>query len=550
MDSRYGRAWAAALLLLGAGSCRTAPSTRGIGRYAILPFENLTGDSGFDWLGATASAAVVNQLIPARQATALATPSLREAFQTRPSRLVLGYVDRTAAGLRLRAVIEDAGTHQAVAEFTVARPPEKFLEAIDALARQLSPEARAPLTTSWNAFAAFGRGQRAGSPEDRERAFEEAIAADANYALPYLALAELKLAGRNGEAARGVLERLTARKPAPFEAAQAKTALAAIAQDGAARVEALKDLAAASPANAALQFQAGAALVTAKRFREGATVIERGLAADPDNGEMWNQLGYAKAYQRDLAGARAALGKYAQLAPGPNNIDSLAEVHYLAGEFGEAKRLFLENHQKTPQFMGDIALLKAAYSAFRHEGAKAADPLFAEYVKKLRGGPLDAARHALEIDWLAATGRRAEAVAKARAAGTDPNPAVQAIASVHLCGYQLTGGERAAALESAKAALKVTPNNLAAVLCFFAAQPAAAEPEWMVRADRLFGDPRAAAIRKQALAYAFLFDAKPAAAEVLLRDLYAQAGPEAEGEWRVALASALVAQNKNDEARA
>lgn len=529
-------------------SCGTKTPGRAVERVAVLPFQNLTGDASLDWLGGSIQADLANQLIPARNVNLLAVPSERDAFLNRPTRLITGFVDRTPAGLRLRAVIEDPETRRAVGEFSAVRGPESFLGAVEGLARQISPEARPALTNNWAAFSALGRAQTGANPEERRRGMEEAIRLDANYAPAYLALAELNLAQRDAAAARAVLAQLASRGPAPFEAAQGKAVEAALGGNAAARLEALKDMSRAAPANAALQFNAGSSLVAAKRFREGTAALERGLAADPDNGDMWNSLGYAKAYQRDLEGAKRAIARYAQLAPGPNNIDSLGEIHFHVGQFAEARRLFLENHQKNPQFFGDVGLLKAAFAAFRIEGAGAADQLFQQYFAKVKTAN-GARAAALEFDWWAATGRRTQAIAKAREAAGAGDASLAAIAQTHLCGYLLTAGERAPALEAAKAALRLAPNSLPAVMCFFAAQPSAPEPEWMSRADRLFADPRAEPIRKQVAAYALFFDGRYAAAEVLLRDLYRLAPAENEGEVRVLLASALAAQGKNDEAR-
>ena len=541
--------WLLALVTITSLSCRNSPPPVAVERVAILPFENLTGDAALDWIGSSVQGAVVNQLVPVANLASLAVPAVRDAYLSRPTRLVTGYVERAPAGLRLRAVIEDPAARKVVSEFVVARKLEAFPEAVDALSRLISPQARPALTRSWPAFAALGRAQRSGTAEERRALLEQAIAADANYAPAYLALAELNLATNNADGAKAALSRLESRKPAPFESAQAKAALAAIEGNVAARVQALAEMAQASPANAALQFQAGSALVTAKRFAEGARAFSRGLVADPDNGDMWNSLGYARAYARDLPGAKEALARYARIAPGPNNIDSLAEVHYHAGQFAEAKRLFLENLQKNDQSFGDVSLIKAAYTAFRMEGAPAGDPLFARYLKRLRDRKEDLRSRGLEFDWLYATGRRADAIAQTRSLAASGERPAQAIAHTHLCGYLLADGQRAPALEAAKAALAITPNNLAAVLCFFAAQPSAPDTEWIARAGKLFADPRAAAVRKQALAYALFFDRHYAAAEVLLRDLYLQAPAENEGELRVMLAAALLEQNKSDEAR-
>lgn len=542
----------AALALWTCAKTDNAPASGAGTRIAILPFENLTGDASLDWLGASVQAALANQLATANDVNVFPALAWRDAFEQRAGKVVSGLVDRAPGGaLRLRAVVDDASRNKAAAEFDERRPADSFLTAIAVLAKQISPQARPPLTSNWKAFSALGQAQRATTIEERRRLTEEAIAADASYAPAYLALAELSLAARDADGARAALNRLMARNPPPLEAARARAALAGLSEDVQARVISLDELAKASPANAALQFNAGSALIAAKEFKAGVQALERGLKIDAGNGNMWNALAYAKSYLGDVAGARAAIEKYASVAPGPNNLDSRAEIEYQAGRFAEAQRMFVENHRKNPQFLGGVSLLKAAYAAFRASGVAAADPLWTEFFQSIPGTEPNLRALALEVDWFAATNRVDQAIAKARAGLNGSDRVTQAVMATHLCGYELVAGRRAEATAAARTAMTAVPNHPVAAICFFAAQPSTTDVEWAARANRMFGGsgPGVVAIRRQALAYALFFDRHYAAAETLLRDLYRQAPAESEGEMRVLLAASLKAQEKTAEAR-
>lgn len=542
----------AAITLWSCAKTGSAPPGGAGARIAILPFENLTGDDSLDWLGASVQAALANQLATAGDVNAFPATAWRDAFEQRAGKVVSGLIDRApGGGLRLRAVVDDAGRNKAEREFEERQPADSFLAAIGALARHISPQARAPLTSNWKAFSALGQAQRAKTVEERRRLAEESIAADPAYSAAYLVLAELSLAARDADGARAALNRLMAKNPAPLEAARARAALAGLSDDVQARVTSLDELAKASPSNAALQFNAGSALIGAKEFAAGVQALERGLKLDAGNGNMWNALAYAKSYRGDVAGARAALEKYASVAPGPNNLDSRAEIEYQAGRFAEAQRMFLENHRKNPQFLGGISLLKAAYAAYRASGTTAADPLWSDFVKSIPGPAPNVRQLALEVDWLAATNRLDLALAKAREGLNSAERVTQAVMGTHLCGYELVAGRRTEATAAARAAMTAAPNHPVAAICLFAAQPSATDTEWAARANRMFtgAGPGVAAIRRQSLAYALFFDRHYAAAEPLLRELYRQAPAESEGEMRVLLAAALKAQEKTEEAR-
>ena len=73
--SHFKRLSAAALILL--SGCAKAPEMA-VARVAVLPFENLTGDAKYDWIGAASQLVIPSQLAAAPKLFVFAAGSRAE----------------------------------------------------------------------------------------------------------------------------------------------------------------------------------------------------------------------------------------------------------------------------------------------------------------------------------------------------------------------------------------------------------------------------------------------------------------------------------------
>jgi hypothetical protein len=89
----------------------------------------------------------------------------------------------------------------------------------------------------------------------------------------------------------------------------------------------------------------------------------------------------------------------------------------------------------------------------------------------------------------------------------------------------------------------------AAFVAAFVSSPEASASEWALRAEKAFPDPRTAAVKQHALAYALLLSKRFREAALVLKDLYAQAPPSRDGQVRTLLAWAWMESGKPGDAR-
>ena len=92
-------------------------------------------------------------------------------------------------------------------------------------------------------------------------------------------------------------------------------------------------------------------------------------------------MGYAAAYSGDLPTAIRVLRGYEQLRPNePNPLDSLGDVHFALGHFGEAEQFYLAAHAKAPAFLNGGEVLKAAQARLMTGDVPGATALFNRYL--------------------------------------------------------------------------------------------------------------------------------------------------------------------------
>jgi tetratricopeptide (TPR) repeat protein len=391
---RTGAALAAVVfsfLLL--GGCNRS-TQRGVERLAIAPFENLSDDAAFNWMGPAISEAVAAQIegSSTMQPVALASPEATGVLR--------GYFTVAGGRITLKAQRENLRSRRIVRTFTIQGD---ILRVADTLARDLDSGARPYETKIPEALKALIEGSAAGDAA----ALERAIALDPGFGTPYLALARLRLVRGERAAFQEVLAKARAQGGRITETRRAELDLLAADADGdgPAQQRALLALGRLKPADAGIPRRLAMAHTAAHHYDEAVAWYRKATSLDPSSGPTWNQFGYAEAYRKNLQGARSALLEYARMAPrDANPLDSLGEVHYYLGAFADAEQYFLQAYDKAPSFLGGAELYKAARARLMTGDVNGADQVFRRYAdaRKAARDPLLPYR---EAQWLTLTGR-------------------------------------------------------------------------------------------------------------------------------------------------
>ena len=83
-------------------------------------------------------------------------------------------------------------------------------------------------------------------------------------------------------------------------------------------------------------------------FQQAVRSYQAASLLNPEEPRIWNELGYAMAWTRNLNGARQALQEYERLAPDDANaLDSLGEVSFFLGDFESAAKYFEQAAQRS-----------------------------------------------------------------------------------------------------------------------------------------------------------------------------------------------------------
>jgi tetratricopeptide (TPR) repeat protein len=385
--------------LLAEAACSRTPE-RPVRRMAILPFENLTGDTSLDWVGPAVQTIVSAELAGNPKIVAARAGSVDEGYLTDADRLVHGFFVKGGAGLRIEVQVEDATRHK-----MVAREAEtgEVLPAMNAIAKRLDPSAQAFSTSNGDALAAWGRHD-----------YERAVGIDPDFGAAWLSWTEAQAQRGDQAAAIGVAERALARPGlrSGEDRARIKLLLATLRKDPVAREKAVGELVELRPLDASLLSMAAETEMNLRRFPEAVLYFKGILRAEPADSGVLNLLGYAQAYGGDLDAAKKTLEQYgSDLAQKTNSLDSLGEVHFMHGRFAEAEKYFVEAFQSDAAFADGAELKKAAFARWLGGDLKGADELMGRYLDGRRKAhdPLANWRAAV---WDYITGRRDQALSK------------------------------------------------------------------------------------------------------------------------------------------
>lgn len=507
-------------------------------RYAVLRFENLSGDPDLSWLGRAIGESLPVSLDGKLDGPVLGSSSLirtapglgprpaaapgdsserAEALAAGANRAISGYIERVSGRIRITAMDEDLPTGKTVrvVSATAASP----IGALDRLAHEFSPQARPPLTANTAALRDYTIALE--SPAAASAALlENAVSLDPGLGPAWLALTRLAL-GRNDRAgAAALIAEARSRKLDALSEANLALEAANLAPDRAARIAALRKVSSLNPADAILLRSLAEAEMNAGQFSAAAADWRKLTSVSPNDPGVWNSLGYALSYSGDYAGALAALQRYSQMRPNdPNASDSIGDLDYSFRKFREAADSYLAAYRKQNDFEQFGDLYKAAWAKFRAGDKPGADALFAQFREKRVKS--DVLFDLLAADWLYRTGRQREAVASLRkvTAETQSEP-LRVSAYAQLTIWDLLAGDRGqAAKDAALIGSKIT--SAPAFIARFVALPSASAAEWQLRAEKTI--PLAAgSLRPLALGYALLLDGKRDAAVPVWQQLVEQ----------------------------
>lgn len=285
--------------------------------------------------------------------------------------------------------------------------------------------------------------------------------------------------------------------------------------------------------------------LAARAYQAAVEQYEMAAGRDPGNALLWNQLGYAQAYARDLESAVRSLSHYREMRPQEANpLDSLGDVHFYLGRFPEAEKHYLQAYTNEPSFLLGGELYKAAWARLMAGNLKGADETFGKFLQA-RQELKDALVPYRQAQWEYLTGRRKQAMVRLEQFTKASQPALASLGFAQLSIWSLETGDAARAREYAQ---RTAPGNNLAAICRFLTQPPASAAEWAARAERSFADPAQAGAKEYALGYALLFARSFREAAPRFRQLYQQTGPTSQEPVDVLLAWALLESGQINDA--
>ena len=502
---------------------------RAVERLGVMPIENLSSDAQLEWPSRAAAAVVVYDLAGAKRIFARPADSLTAAQSMQASRLLEGYFFERNGRIGIQATLEDLAKTKAVESFEIdGAASAGFLPLANELARRLSSEARAFSTSSENAFQFYGEALAAKDSKGAEQALEQATGTDPGFAAGYMEEAELLIRTGDRAGARRVAGAGGRARLDPIDRANLEYVAATASEDATDRMKALESLTVVTPANGNAFRELGELRYARRQFPRAATEYRVAASLDPENPQIWNQLGYALAFARNLKGAREALAQYQQLAPGDDNaLDSQGEVSYMLGDFKSASEYFERAAAKNP-----AECLKAAEARLMMGDRQGADGLFAKHFGPGERGPNLGADYQM-AQWEYLSGRPKAGVEQMEKLVQVSSGDLQALALNQLSIWKLDIGEPKAAVELASQAATRAQNPQAravSALCQHIASGSIGSGS------------------KMADALALLFANKLREAVPLLQAVYSETSPSADGQVRTLLAWAYVETGATDKA--
>ena len=412
--------------------CSRGP--RPVVKYAVLRFENLSGDRALEWSGRAMSEIVGTALSGEARTYVIPWLSLRAAGDgSRPAaapgisaerapallagaqRLVYGQVSLVRGRLRADAAVENPSTGKIVATaWGEGASATDVIGAAEALARRIAQPVRAFGTTSPAALKLYAEALDQDSLAAVEADLQKAVAADPTFGQAYVMAIWAAVGLHDRESAMRLVEAAGAHRDGmtPLDRAWVELHLAGSRADAGARKRALLALTRLYPADPSAWTTLSEIAMAGRDYAEAGRYLRAVTALHPDEPLLFNQLGYAEAYAGNLAAALAAGQRYQRLRPrDANPLDSLGDFSLHLGRMRDAERYYEEASRRAPAFLEGLDLFKAAWARLMTGDVKGADAIFDRYLAARTSArdPAAPLRHA-QWDWLA--GRRREAIAR------------------------------------------------------------------------------------------------------------------------------------------
>jgi tetratricopeptide (TPR) repeat protein len=230
----------------------------------------------------------------------------------------------------------------------------------------LRPEPREVTTDSSVAYAAYERGLAEREKifwNEAAQAFEEAVAADSNFAMAWLELAGARRNLDDEDGYRQAMERAWALRDEVTELERLRIDYARAVQEKDMERSSLvlEEMEQKYPDDPMTLY-----LVASRAWSEGnrdraIQLFERLLEVDPSRVMSHNNLGYLYLQKGDYEEAIANLRRYAYYAPDqPNPHDSLGEAYEAAGRYDDAIQEFLKALEIRPSFYHSALHLASA----------------------------------------------------------------------------------------------------------------------------------------------------------------------------------------------
>lgn len=540
-----GARFAAVALVLASG-CGSRPPSEPT-RLWLLPFENLSPTRSEDWVGAAIAVSVSEQLATSTRWSAQVALSRGDALAAESGGAVNGYFAVEGGRIRVRASVEDLASQREIRSVALEGALNQLPELLESLGRSLDASALRPGTRSLRALRHYAEGRLQAGPA-AANSYREALAADPGFAAPYFRWAELLLAQGDRAGAARILD-LAAGQATRFgevDRVRLGVLAATVREDTGARIQALRQLVQLTPRDAAALRSLGAAELAAGEVAQGAARYREVARLEPFNPLVWNELGYAEAVARNADAARRALEEYQRLAPGEANpLDSLGDVNYYLGRFGEAERFYRQAYERNPAFLAGAPLYKAARARLMSGDREGAGKIFEEYLggRRKAGDPFTAVRRA---QWEGLTGKRDAAEKRLREVIPQLRSAEAAAwAGAQIAAWRIADSDFAGARKYAGEAAQRAQSGLVrswARLCLFLAGGAAPAAELEARARREF--PFEERERLAAIAYGLLFSRQYDEAARVLGELRRRSDPFSGEPLHVLEAWALIEAGK------
>ena len=408
----FFRLSAAVTFILLISSCGRAPE-QGARRIAVLQIYNQTSEASLDWVGRAVAGIAATEANTEANTYVFEAANEREAALLKATHTIEGsFGPDGSGGLRMTCFLRKGASTQ---EMIKTSAPSK--DAVNAfaseIAHRLVKQTARFDTQNTEAIRAFYSGTGMTDVAGVVAGAEAALALDPKFGKAQVVRLEGLLASGQREAALAALPAARNASYSPIDRARLALLDAGLTGD-AKRTSGEMEKLAALTSDLGLWKTLIERRLTAKEYTGAAKALDSAIRLEPDNVQFWNMLAYARAYDGDLPGAEKAIAEYQRIAPEDANApDTMGELYFLAGRYGDAERQFVQAFEKNKAALGGGEAYRAAWAALMKGDSKAADAHFAAYleVRKSVGDAILPVRSAI---WTYQLGRPDEATSKLR----------------------------------------------------------------------------------------------------------------------------------------